>query len=58
MFQTFPKVKRGDRIDVAVKIEKIESEKEPTDWNRVIENLTVKLTGLMTLYLLTQKVFK
>jgi polysaccharide export outer membrane protein len=58
LFQTFPKVKRGDRIDVAVKIEKIESEKEPTDWNRVIENLTVKLTGLMTLYLLTQKVFK
>jgi polysaccharide export outer membrane protein len=57
LFQTFPKVKRGDRIEVAVKVEKLKKESEPTDWNRVIENLTVKLTGLMTLYLLTQKVF-
>ncbi|MFZ9846893.1 MAG: SLBB domain-containing protein [Flavobacteriales bacterium] len=57
LFHTYPKVKRGDRIRVALKTEKVKKDSEPTNWNHVIENLTVKLTGLMTLYLLTQKVF-
>jgi protein involved in polysaccharide export with SLBB domain len=58
LFKIYPKVHRGDRIVVDKKPpEKVKTE-DPTDWNKVIENLTVKVTGIMTLYLLTKNVFK
>ncbi len=58
LFRVYPKVKRGDRIVVDKKEPKPPKAEDPTDWNRVIEHLTVKITGIMTLYLLTKNVFK
>lgn len=58
IFKVYPKVKRGDRIVVDQKPPEKIKDDEPTDWNKVIENLTVKITGIMTLYLLTKNVFK
>ncbi len=58
LFKVYPKVKRGDRISVDAKKEKKELDTVPIDWNKTIESLTVKVTGVMTLYLLFKNVFK
>lgn len=48
-----PKIEKGDLIIVKSKPEKVKREKtERVNWNRVIENLTVKITGITTLYIL------
>ncbi|MDP2188242.1 MAG: SLBB domain-containing protein [Sphingobacteriaceae bacterium] len=56
--RVYPKVTPGATIYVMEKeITKREKEKgEPVNWNRVIENTTVKLTGLATLYLLFSQI--
>jgi protein involved in polysaccharide export with SLBB domain len=58
LFKIYPRVKRGDKITVARKKQKEEIETVPLDWNKTIEALTVKVTGVMTLYLLFKNVFK
>ncbi|MBK22289.1 MAG: hypothetical protein CMP63_08285 [Flavobacteriales bacterium] len=48
-----PKVEKGDKIIVNYKAEKEKKEKkEKINWNSQIENLTVKLTGIATLWIL------
>lgn len=52
-----PKVLNGDRIVVLYKKEKRSKSKGiPIDWNRQIESLTVKLTGLITVYALIRNI--
>lgn len=54
----YPKVGPGATIYVMEKeLSKKQTEKgEPINWNRVIENTTVKLTGLATLYILISQI--
>lgn len=59
LFVITPKVKAGSEIFFQVspkKKVKDESNKTPTDWNRVIENVTVKLTGIATLWVLLSRI--
>ena len=57
-FRVSPKVKKGSAIYVISKEKKAKSSfkdrvnKIPTDWNKVISDITVKLTGLATLWAL------
>lgn len=50
----YPKVTLGSSVIVPPKIikEKDKKKSEPINWNKVIENATVKLTGLATLWLI------
>ncbi len=53
VFKLYPKVTKGSVIYVVDKVKKQKEEKKNrVEWNRVIENTTVKLTGLATLYIL------
>jgi protein involved in polysaccharide export with SLBB domain len=60
-FRVSPKVKKGSAIYVISKEKKAKSSfkdrfnKIPTDWNKVISDITVKLTGFATLWALIQK---
>jgi polysaccharide biosynthesis/export protein len=60
-FRVSPKVKKGSAIHVMSKEKKAKSSfkdrvnKIPTDWNKVISDITVKLTGFATLWALIQK---
>lgn len=57
----YPKVTKGSIVVVPLKIikeEKKKKESEPLNWNKVIENFTVKLTGLATLWLLITQLVK
>lgn len=50
----YPKVTLGSSVIVPAKVikEKDRKKSEPINWNKVIENATVKLTGLATLWLI------
>ena len=53
-FKKYPNVNNGDSIYVVskpVKKERIK-EKEKLNWNGAIENITIKLTGLATLFVI------
>ena len=59
LFVVTPKVKAGSEIyfqPSPKKAEKNDNEKKPTDWNRVVENFTVKLTGIATLWVLLSRI--
>ncbi len=58
LFKIYPKVRVGDHIYIVYKEEKIKKEenKNPIDWNTVIEKTTIKLTGFGTLYVLLQRI--
>lgn len=54
-FKVYPKVTKGSAIYVVNKVKKekqLAKEREPFNWNKFIENTTVKLTGIATLFLL------
>ena len=51
-----PKVKNGDLIKVIAKEPKKEKEKRTINWNEQIESLTIKLTGLTTLWVLASRI--
>ena len=54
-FKHYPKVTIGSKVFVPVKEIKEKKKKkneEPVNWNKVIENATVKLTGLATLWII------
>ena len=52
-----PKVKNGDQIIVNYKKQKKKNPKdEKIDWNNSIENFTIKLTGLATLWILLDRI--
>jgi protein involved in polysaccharide export with SLBB domain len=58
LFRVSPKVKKGSSVYVISKEKKTKTNfkdkvnKIPTDWNKVIQDITVKLTGLATLWAL------
>ncbi len=60
-FRIYPKVPKGSSITVVEK-KKLKQEKrkkgegETVDWNNAIEKGTIKLTGLITLYLLISRI--
>lgn len=56
-FRVYPKVKQGSEIMVMSKPPKPDkAERKPVDWNRVIESTTIKITGILTLWLLIDRV--
>ncbi len=60
-FKFYPKVSKGSVVVVPRKIIKDEEAKkksDPIDWNKAIENATVKLTGLATLWLIFTNLVK
>lgn len=58
LFKVYPKVSPGATVYVVEReLSKREKQKgDPINWNRVIENTTVKLTGLATLYILISQI--
>ena len=57
LFSISPRIKKGSTIIVANKIEKQKKENEnPVDWNKQIENAMLKVTAIMTLWLLVDRV--
>ena len=57
LFKVYPKVKQGSEVVVMYKPEKPDrSERPPVDWNKVIENTTIKVTGVLTLWLLVDRI--
>ncbi|AMS26970.1 hypothetical protein AEM51_08020 [Bacteroidetes bacterium UKL13-3] len=59
VFKIYPKVKKGGTVYVVTKPKKdkeLKKQSEPVNWTNVIERTTVKITGLITLYLLLQTV--
>jgi protein involved in polysaccharide export with SLBB domain len=55
----YPKVSVGDEISVKMKPEEVKEEKKESniDWNQVIEKTTVKITAVLTLWILIQNAF-
>jgi len=57
LFTLSPKIKKGSTIIVTNKVRKEKKEKEnPIDWNKQIENAMLKVTAVLTLWLLVDKV--
>ncbi len=57
LFTISPRVKKGSTIKVVSNLEKIKKHNEnPVDWNKQIENAMLKLTAIMTLWLLIDRV--
>ena len=59
--KSFPKVPKGSIIVVPrkkISEEKKKKESEPMNWNKAIENTTIKLTGLATLWLIFTNLVK
>ncbi|MAO71637.1 MAG: hypothetical protein CMD02_03900 [Flavobacteriales bacterium] len=56
LFSISPKVTKGSTIRVATKEEVLKSKVIPVDWNQAIENTLVKVTGVMSLYLLINRI--
>lgn len=57
----YPKVSKGSNVVVPMKIvdeERKKKEREPVNWNKTIENITIKLTGLATLWLIFTQLVK
>ncbi len=54
----YPKVKNGSIIQLPYKdVKPIDaSNRKPLDWNKTIESFTIKLTGVLTLWLLITKI--
>ncbi|MCG3167595.1 MAG: hypothetical protein POELPBGB_03389 [Bacteroidia bacterium] len=59
LFNVYPKVKKGSTVKVMYKPKKADkAERKPVDWNKVIENTTLKVTALLTVWLLIKNVTK
>ena len=56
LFTISPKVTKGSTINLKSKQEVVKSKSVPVDWNLAIENTLVKVTGLMSLYLLINRI--
>jgi protein involved in polysaccharide export with SLBB domain len=57
LFTLSPRIKKGSTIIVTNKVRKEKKEKEnPIDWNKQIENAMLKVTAVLTLWLLVDKV--
>lgn len=61
LFKVYPRVHKGAVIYVVTKPKNEKKEKkksEPVDWNKAIADVTIKITGLLTLMILVQTVKK
>ena len=56
LFTISPKVTKGSTIRVTSQEEFVKSKEIPIDWNQIIENTLVKITGVMSLYLLINRI--
>lgn len=59
IFKVYPKVKPGATVmvpSVPYKEQRFAQKKEPIDWNRAIENFTIKATGVATLLVILWRV--
>ena len=56
LFTLSPKVTKGSTIRLSSKQESPKSKVIPIDWNQAIENTLVKITGVMSLYLLINRI--
>jgi polysaccharide export outer membrane protein len=59
IFKIYPKVTKGSTIYVAQKVkkaEKIKKESEPFNLNQFLEKTTIKITGLLTLFVLFNQI--
>ena len=56
LFVIHPRVKKGSIIKVINKVDKLESEKVPIDWNNAIEKTMLKVTAILSLWLLVDRV--
>jgi protein involved in polysaccharide export with SLBB domain len=57
IYNLYPKVNMGSKIFVPIKVIKNkDSNGQPIDWNRVIENTTVKITAVLTVIILAQRI--
>ena len=55
-FSISPRVKKGATIKVVNKVKVDKHKKVPLDWNRAIENIMLKVTAILTLWLLIDNV--
>jgi protein involved in polysaccharide export with SLBB domain len=55
LFVISPKVKKGSIIKVVNKFDKLERKKIPIDWNKAIEKTMLKVTAILSLWLLVDK---
>ena len=55
LFRIYPRVIEGSTIKVVNKPEKVASKKVPVDWNKAIENTMIKMTAILSLWLLMDK---
>jgi polysaccharide biosynthesis/export protein len=56
LFVISPRVKKGSIIKVVNQVEKLEDEKIPIDWNNAIEKTMLKVTAILSLWLLVDRV--
>jgi hypothetical protein len=56
LFVISPKVKKGATIKVVNKFEKEKRKKIPVDWNKAIEKTMLKVTAILSLWLLIDRV--
>jgi protein involved in polysaccharide export with SLBB domain len=56
LFVISPVVKKGSTIKVVNKIDKVKYEKVPIDWNQAIEKTMLKVTAVLSLWLLVDRV--
>ena len=56
LFTVSPKVTEGSVIQLLSKEEIKNKTRDPIDWNRAIENTLIKVTGLLSLYLLVERI--
>ena len=55
LFVISPKVKKGSIIKVVNKFDKLERKKIPIDWNKAIEKTMLKVTAILSLWLLVDR---
>ncbi|MFM2226330.1 MAG: hypothetical protein RJA07_2532 [Bacteroidota bacterium] len=57
VYNYYPRVNMGSKIIVPKKIDtSLKPDGTPIDWNRVIENATVKVTAILTIIILAQRI--
>ena len=56
LFVVSPRVKKGSIIKVVNKVEKSKHKKVPIDWNNAIEKTMLKVTAILSLWLLIDRV--
>ena len=56
LFTISPRIKKGATIKVVNKVAVAKHKKIPLDWNKAIESTMLKMTAVLTLWLLFEKV--